>query len=143
MTYIIIGVIALTIVIFRISMSKKNNELKSLGGIKKKYKEFISHFDDFDIHNKPTVLSDKPNNYEIGWAGGTTISKLRLYEMYDNLHIEFKLEYNKKYLERRGVNLNNLPKMDEKITWKFDTNSNQTEMAYIVSEDINSLVDSM
>src|SRR5690606_35873782 len=135
--------IALTIILYRMSMAKKSNELKSLGGIKEKYKEFISHFDDFDIHNKPTELLNKSNGYEIGWAEGTTIFKLSLYEIYDNLHIEFKMMYNKQYLKRRGINLNNLPKIDEKITWKFDNKSNQTEMAYIVLQDINSVIDSM
>lgn len=143
MVYIIIGVIALTIVLFRINMSKKNNQLKSLGGIKEKYKEFISHFDDYDLNNKPTILNDRPNNYEIGWAGATTISKLWIYEMYDNLHIEFKLDYNKKNLERSGVNLGKLPQLNKKLTWKFKSNYNQAEMAWIVSQDIENLMDSM
>jgi len=143
MIYSILGLIFISIILFRLHILKKNNELKKEGGIKEKYKEFISYFDDYDLNNKPTILSDKPNNYEIGWAGPTTITTLCLWEVYDNLNIEYRVQYNKKNLQRRGVNLDNLPKLDEKLTWKFKNNSNQAEMAWIVSQDIENLMDSM
>jgi len=139
----ILGIIILSVILFRVQVYKKDNELKKVGGIKEKYKEFISHFDDYDLNNKPTILTDRPNNYEIGWAGPTTITRLWIHEVYEKVCIQYEIQHNLRNLKRSGINVHNLPQLNKKLTWKFNSKSNQREMAIIICQDINQLIDLM
>ena len=139
---IILSVCLILYIIYHFSkdMLIKNSELKKVGGIKNKYSELISYFDDFDMNNKPLILNDKINFYQIGWGGPTLISSLTFFEIHDNLNIKFEMRNNEEALKRKGININSVPKIDKYFTWKFISITPQNEMFSIMSSDISQLL---
>ena len=117
----------------------KNVELASQGGIKTKYKELISSFDDFDIQNPPTILNNNTNFYQIGWAGATTLASVSLFEVVDKLNIEFELQYNVPALKRNGIEVNSLPPIHKKKTWTYSNSLDQAEIYNSVAKEIEYL----
>ena len=117
----------------------KNVELASQGGIKTKYKELISSFDDFDIQNPPTILNNNTNFYQIGWAGATTLASVSLFEVVDKLNIEFELQYNVPALKRNGIEVNSLPPIHKKKTWTYSNSMAQSEIYNSVAKEIEYL----
>jgi len=140
---IIIAILAFVLYLvfkFRSDMNAKNTELAEEGGIKNKYKELIKSFDNYDVDKRPSILTDKVNNYEIGWLGQTTNTKLWLNEVHNSLYVRFTLKYNKRVLREMGININELPNLNEQLEWKFDSRMNQTEMQEIIMQDINTVM---
>mgnify|MGYP000252195124 FL=1 len=117
----------------------KNVELASQGGIKTKYKELISSFDDFDIQNPPTILNNNTNFYQMGWAGATTLASVSLFEVVDKLNIEFELQYNVPALKRNGIEVNSLPPIHKKKTWTYSNSLDQAEIYNSVAKEIEYL----
>ena len=117
----------------------ENVELASQGGIKTKYKELISSFDDFDIQNPPTILNNNTNFYQMGWAGATTLASVSLFEVVDKLNIEFELQYNVPALKRNGIEVNSLPPIHKKKTWTYSNSLDQAEIYNSVAKEIEYL----
>lgn len=136
----VLGIIIYVFSKFKKEMSDKNTELEKIGGLKNKYKELIMAFEDFDAYNKPKILSDKTNDYELGWMGPSTISQFWLSEVNHNLWVKFTLDYNKENLRKNGVNINELPPLKEQLEWKFVITMDQSQMVNTVIRDIEKLM---
>lgn len=128
---------------FRQDTKEAEEKVKSQGGIEKKYKEFISYFDNFDLYNKPKIIKNEPNYYQIAWGGSSTICHLTLFELLDNIYIEFEMRNNKDALKRKGIDINSVPNLNRKLDWKFSNETNQREMANIICLDLDNLIKSL
>lgn len=120
-------------------MKGKNTELAAQGGVKNKYRRLISNFDDFDTSNLPHVLNNDTNFYQMAWSGDSTIASVCLFEISDQINIEFELDYNKAALKRNGVEANNLPPIYKKKSWSYYNAMNQDEIYSSVSRKIENL----
>jgi|GEM_PF-1684388 len=126
--------------------SAKKAELQKVGGIKEKYKELISYFDDFDLYKQPTIITNDTNNYEIGWAGNTSIITIRMFEVLENLHVIFTSKMNENEAKNMSQTLSNeqintiREHINKKYEWKLNTGMRQTEMIEIISNDIQKLL---
>ena len=141
-TMIILGVIVFVIIIYNFikDVNAKEKELMLQGGIKNKYRELISYFDDFDINKLPVILIDEPNFYQMGWSGQTTISSICLFEVGDSLNIEFKIDYNIPSLQRSGIDVKKLPSIYKKKTWRYSNKMDQFEIIHLFAEEIKDFI---
>lgn len=146
-TLFVILIVSLSIhfFFFKNDMNSKNKELEKVGGIKKKYKELISYFDDFDLYNPPKVLQEDSNWYVLGWVGYSRIYNVTIFEVVNNVHIIFETAANKETMKREGLNqhqINELSsKLSKKLEWKFPNTMLQSEIIQSVSKDIETKLD--
>lgn len=138
---IILGSIIYSISKFKSDMSNKNKELEEVGGIKEKYKVLISRFDNYDIYKLPQVLTDKTNDFEIGWAGITSNHYLWFQEVNNDIWIKLTIEPNKSNPKMKSLMSTNPKIKTEVFEWKFPTNMSQYEMGTIILNDISRFMD--
>lgn len=136
---VLLVIIGFVIYNFTKDTKVKNVELASQGGIKTKYKELISFFDDFDIQNHPTILNNNTNFYQMGWAGATTLASVSLFEVADKINIEFELQYNIPALKRNNIDVSSLPSIRKKKTWSYNNTLSQAEIFNSVAGEIEYL----
>lgn len=136
----IIFVIAIVILAFFKSANKESKQMELSEGITTKYRNLIKKFDDFDRNNKPVVLADKTNWYEIGWSAQTTIATIVLFETSGKLHVNYQVKYNINALKRNGIDIKSLPDLNTKLKWSFDTTEDQN---YIAKEIANGILSNL
>lgn len=117
-------------------MKGKENELKKQGGIKNKYRELIGYFYGFDTNILPTILQDKPNFYQIGWAEARIVVNVTFFEIGENINIQLNVDYNRKKLDSMGIDVRELPPVRKEKYWKYNTLMNQREIAVDVLREI-------
>ena len=120
-------------------MKEENTKIASHGGIENKYQTLISQFNDFDTSHLPTVLNNKTNFYQMGWAGDTTIASVSLFEISNKLNIQFELNYNTPALKRQGIDMNILPNIHKKKQWSYNNTMDQTDIYNLVAGEIEYL----
>lgn len=140
MIWIIILVVSLLILKFVSDTKRESEKMESVGGIKTKYAELIKKFDYFDVLNRPLILEDKTNWYQLGWAGYSTLISIALFEYNDILNIEFRMKYNIDNLKREGIETARLPTLDQKYSWKFDSDEDPDYIIQTITDYINSLI---
>lgn len=117
-------------------MKGKENELKKQGGIKNKYRELIGYFYSFDTNILPTILQDKPNFYQIGWAEARIVVNVTFFEIGENINIQLNVDYNRKKLDSMGIDVRELPPVRKEKYWKYNILMNQREIAVDVLREI-------
>ena len=137
---IILVIIGISFIWFFVDKFKSDNAISKEGGIRKKYSEFISLFDDFDSNNKPQILVDKNNFYQIAWSGMTMVSSISMYEIKNLLHVVYNQDANINSLKRNNISEENIKTMSKKIkldlNWYFETNENPQNMINTIMLDL-------